>query len=215
LNIVEYIKYKCIKGFVFNKNIDILMDTGSDVNLKSAENCSLNYDVNLKVDKRRIFAANNTELEILGVHENVDIKIEDREFKTSCVVVKNLSYGCILGVSFLRKYCSSLKFNKLGIDIVWKTVDKVYSITNNIESEIIENGIYKNLFISEIKDLSLCKTGEHSINTQNNVPICKQLYRLGRSEEIEIEKMVKNTKKGDCQRVKKSVKGTYRSRLKT
>jgi hypothetical protein len=167
-----------------NKQIESLIDTGSDVNLIGIEN--INNDVKLENFSAGIFAANREALDVKGLARNVEIYIDRKVFIIDFIVVGDIQHQCILGFDFLNENVECMLFNNKVLKLKWKERD----IKQELHVNKVDNSENK-LFIEKMKDIGTCTLLKHVINTGNNLPICKQSFRLGLKWEEEIEKRIK------------------------
>jgi predicted aspartyl protease len=102
-----------MKGKISNCSTFLLLDTGCEISVTGINN--LLRDVELLPTQKKLFAANSTEIPVLG-ETDVTINIQGKSFKTRVTVSEHFE-SAILGMDFMSMHSVKWDFDKKSVCI--------------------------------------------------------------------------------------------------
>jgi hypothetical protein len=182
-----------LKALIY-KNIPImvLIDTGSDINIINSKFISKNNI--LTQSSISMKAANNTQLQHKGICKDIQIELMGHKANISAFVSNDISVDLVLGVPYIKNEISSIDFinNGQGIKIDFLEQLKINHIQLDETEKELQRIVqeYSDLFVEEGNFKKEVCLGEHSIHTENNIPLSRAMHRLGNSMEEEINTQI-------------------------
>ena len=146
---------------------EALLDTGADISVINATKIPNNTKI--QRTNRKVTSACGTKLNVIGKVKNLQIKIGNNQYMLDALVTKDHPKYIILGSPFIVANRTML-MNKFT-----SPADIKNNSINNVQEQNLGNMIanFEPLFQTEISNLTLCTTAQHSINTGEAKPISK------------------------------------------
>ena len=156
-----------IKLGIHDKLHEALLDTGADISVINATKIPNNTKI--QRTNRKVTSACGTKLNVIGKVKNLQIKIGNNQYMLDALVTKDHPKYIILGSPFIVANRTML-MNKFT-----SPADIKNNSINNVQEQNLDNMIanFEPLFQTEISNLTLCTTAQHSINTGEAKPISK------------------------------------------
>uniref|UniRef100_A0A6P7GTB7 Uncharacterized protein LOC114346162 n=1 Tax=Diabrotica virgifera virgifera TaxID=50390 RepID=A0A6P7GTB7_DIAVI len=113
-----------VQGYIKNKKVDILLDTGSEVSLVNKQ---LIKDLGLdsqryNISRIRLVSANLKKISTTNEAIVLTLRFKNKEYLINCFIIEDMKYDIVIGVDELDKYGTKInfanKYIKFGEDIM-------------------------------------------------------------------------------------------------
>lgn len=173
------------RGRINDKEVECLLDTGVDISVIPSE---IQKKTTIARYQGIVKGVGNNPLKIRGQCKKIKLEIGKKEFIFSPLVIDHLKQPII------------------GMDVINQAPEILLDILNpmlrnhkiNIIEEMTKESIhakFRDLFKSEIDELSLCTAGSHRIETHNSNPVYQKNGRIPITHEAIIEAEIKKNLK--------------------